>query len=468
MTGPLTTRRVGAGIIVAALAVASVTAAIYGLREVMPVAAAGVLYLLPVLIVSSRWGLALGVGTSIVSAAAFNFFHIPPTGQFTIADEENWVTLGVYLAVAAVTSTLAGAARARADEAEKRRGEADLTAEMARILLGAESIETSLQVVGQRIARTFDLPWVEVKLGWQDSDERRRALPVVVSGERTGTVLVPHKADPDAIDALESQIVPSLETLLTAAREREGLEAQVIETRALRRLNVVKTALLRSVSHDLRSPLTAIAAAAGGLSSPSLNDDARAELISVITTESQRLTRMVDNLLDLSRVQAGQLEPQPDWCSADELIEFALTGVEPPPGGFDVSIEPSLPMFRTDPTQIERALANVIENAVHHAGQEPVTVTAERIGSDVAIRVSDRGPGIPPEELERIFEPFHTAGERSEGTGLGLAIARGFVEANGGSLRAQSLPGQGAAFAIRLPLDSVPAAAEAPSSVAPK
>jgi two-component system sensor histidine kinase KdpD len=468
MTGTLKGNRAGAGIIGAALAVAVVTGLIYGLREVMPVAAAGVLYLLPVLIVSSRWGLALGVGTSLLSAAAFNFFHIPPTGRFTIADEQNWVTLGVYLAVAAVTSTLAGAARARADEAERRRGEADLTAEMARILLGAESMEDSLRVVGQRIARTFGLPWVEVELGWRDTDERRRALPIVVADERSGTVLVPKAADPEAIDALESRVIPSLETLLTAARQREGLEAQVIETRALRRSNVVKTALLRSVSHDLRSPLTAIAAAAGGLSSASLSDDARAELISVITTESERLNRMVDNLLDLSRVQAGQLEPQADWCSAEELVESALNEVEPPAGGFDVSIEPSLPMFRTDPTQIERALANLIENAVHHAGEEPVTVGAELIGNDVRIRVSDRGPGIPREELERIFEPFHTGGDRGGGTGLGLAIARGFVEANRGTLTAQSLPGQGAAFTIRLPLDAASAAADAPRSAAPR
>jgi two-component system sensor histidine kinase KdpD len=118
-------------------------------------------------------------------------------------------------------------------------------------------------------------------------------------------------------------------------------------------------------------------------------------------------------------------------------------------------------MVRTDPSQIERALVNVIENAVGHAGEGPVTVTAERMGNDVRIRVSDRGPGIPREELERIFEPFHTGANRGGGTGLGLAIARGFVEANQGTLRAQSLPGQGAAFTIRLPLDAVPAAADA-------
>jgi two-component system sensor histidine kinase KdpD len=453
------TRSLTAGILISVLSVAAVTGAIYGFREVMPVAAAGVLYLLAVLLASSYWGLGLGIATSIVGAAAFNFFHIPPTGRFTIADEENWVALVVFVAVAGVTSTLANSARSRAAEAEQRRREADLTAEMARVLLGGESMDDSLRVVGQRIAQAFELPWVEVETRWSDSDERRRALAVVVDGQRAGTVAVPRDTPEDLIELLEHRVVPSLETLLAAARQREGLEAQVIETSALRRSNVVKTALLRSVSHDLRSPLTAITAAAGGLGSETLDAEARAELVSVIATESDRLTRLVDNLLDLSRLQAGQLEPRADWASVEEVVEATLASVPAPPGGFAVSIDPELPMFEADIAQIERALANVVENSVRHADAGPVTITAERIGDELSIRVADRGPGIARAELERIFEPFHT-GDRSEGTGLGLAIARGFVEANGGSLRAQSLPGQGATFAIRLPLSEVPAVGE--------
>jgi two-component system sensor histidine kinase KdpD len=204
--------------------------------------------------------------------------------------------------------------------------------------------------------------------------------------------------------------------------------------------------------------LTAITASAGGLASPTLSDHARAELISVIETEADRLTRLVDNLLDLSKLQAGQLEPRADWSSAEELVEAALATATRPPGGFEVSLEPDLPMFEADAAQIERALANLVENAVRHAGGEPVTVAAQRVGGELAIRVSDRGPGIAREELERIFEPFHTGDQGAEGSGLGLAIARGFVEANGGSLRAQSLPGQGATFVIRLPLSEVAAA----------
>ena len=444
-------RSTATGVVVSAVLIAAVTAIIYALRDVMPVEAAGVLYLLPVLLASSYWGLALGILTSIASAAAFNFFHIPPTGRFTIAEEENWVALVVFLVAAAVTATLAGAARARADEAERRSAEADLTAEMARVLLGGQNLDDSLRVVGQRIAQAFVLPWVEVETRWSDSDHRRRALPVVVDGQRAGTVAVPRATDDGTIGELERRVVPSLETLLTAARRREGLEAQVIETHALRRSNVVKTALLRSVSHDLRSPLTAITAAAGGLASPTLDEPARAELISVISTESDRLTRLVDNLLDLSRVQAGQLNPQADWTSAEELIEAAIAHVETPPAGFELAIEPELPLFETDSAQLERALANLVENAARYAGDEPVTIAAQRVGGEVAIRITDHGPGVPRADLERIFEPFHSSGDHG-GAGLGLAIARGFVEANGGKLRAQSLPGQGSTFSIHLPV----------------
>ena len=137
----------------------------------MPVEGSGVLYLLPVLLASTRWGLWLGVATAIASAAAFNYFHIPPTGRFTIAEEENWVALGAFLVVAVVTSGLADSARSRAEDAERRRREADLTAEMARVLLGGSDLEDSMRVVGQRIARAFDLPSVELTSGWRDSDD---------------------------------------------------------------------------------------------------------------------------------------------------------------------------------------------------------------------------------------------------------------------------------------------------------
>ncbi len=161
----------------------------------------------------------------------------------------------------------------------------------------------------------------------------------------------------------------------------------------------------------------------------------------------------MDNLLDLSRLQAGGVQARRDWCSLDELVGAALDSVAEPDGGFDVQLDPDLPLIEADAAQVERALANVLENAARHGGGAPVTVTARVSARSMLIRVTDRGPGIPREELERVFEPFHGAGEHA-GTGLGLAIARGFLEAGGGRIRAESLPGQGTTFTIQLPLSA--------------
>jgi two-component system, OmpR family, sensor histidine kinase KdpD len=440
---------IGLGVAVGAVAV--ITAINYGLRELVPVVSTGVVYLLAVLLVSTGWGLWLGLLTAVLSAIAFNFFHIPPTGELTIADGENWVALAVYLVAAGVVSWLADAARSRAEDADRRREEADLAAEMARILLRGSELDTSLRTVGQRIAAAFGLPSVGVELAWVDSDERRRALPLIVDGSRIGTVLVPRATDEEVMTALQDRVLPALETLVGAARRRDELEAQVIETKALRRSNVVKTAVLRSVSHDLRSPLTAITTAAGGIGSETLTREERAELAAVIAAESARLSRLVDNLLDLSRLQTGGIEPRADWFSLDEVLRAAMDSVQEPPTGFDVQLEPDLPLLRMDAGQLERALANVLDNASRYAGDHPVSIRARRGDKHLLVRVGDRGPGIAREKLERVFEPFHGSGEHT-GSGLGLAIARGFLEANGARIRADSLPGQGTTIVISLPV----------------
>ena len=443
------------GAAVALASVGAITGLIFGLREFVPVVSTGVVYLLAVLLVSSYWGLWMGLATAVVSGLAFNFFHIPPTGRFTIAESENWVALVVFLVAATVTSSLAGAARIREEEADRRRREADLSAELARVLLSGSSVEDSLRAASQRIAKAFDLPSVAIELGWADSDQRRRALPLIVEGSRIGTVLVPSSTDGEVLDALQDRVVPGLETLVGAVRRREELESQVIETKALRRSNVVKTTLLRSVSHDLRSPLTAISAAAGGLSSDTLSEEERRELTSVISAESARLSRLVDNLLDLSRLQAGGVQPRQDWIGVDEVIGAAVATLPAPAGGFDIQLDPELPALNADADQLERALANVLENAARFAGEDPVAIRARATDGQILIRISDRGPGIAREDLERVFEPFHRiSGEDGPGSGLGLAIARGFLEANGGRIRAESLPGQGASFVIQLPVEA--------------
>jgi two-component system sensor histidine kinase KdpD len=350
---------------------------------------------------------------------------------------------------------------------------------MARLLLRGGTLAEDLPTVAARLASALGLSSAAIVMDAVDGDERTIAFPLREGTRRLGTLLVGADTPEASLRRLQERVVPSLESLLSAALERESLLGGVVETRALRRADVVKTALLRAVSHDLRSPLTAISASGEAIGSRALAPEEREELAAVIQEEARRLSRLVDNLLDLSRLEAGAAEPRREWTSVEELIRAALRELAPAADGFTLAIDRDLPLVRLDPAQMERAFVNVFENARRHSGGHPVSVRARAVrslarapapaeggedesgagkpsGDRVIVRVVDRGPGIPPAQLERVFEPFYRAGTAAgghRGSGLGLAIARGFTEANAGSLHVESLPGQGATFVFELPLD---------------
>jgi two-component system, OmpR family, sensor histidine kinase KdpD len=478
------------GVLVAVVAVALCTVLVYPLKQIAPVVSLGVVYLLAVLVLSTIWGAWLGVFTAVLSAAAFNFFQLPPVGQFTLKDSSNWVALIAFLVVAGLSSSIAEVTRARARDAEARRREADLAAEMARLLLRGNNLAEALPTAAARLAQALELNSAAIEMEAVEADERSVAFPLREGTTRLGTLLVGADTSEESLRRLQERVVPALEALLSAALERERLLGGVVETAALRRADTVKTALLRAVSHDLRSPLTAISAAGEAVGSPSLSPQEREEMAAVIQEEARRLSRLVDNLLDLSRLEAGAAEPRRDWTSVDELIRTALRDLAAGDEDFSLAIDRGLPLVSVDPVQMERALVNVLENARRHSGGYPVSVRARAVrslaharartlatggsgagaggsgsaaphdeqgpaGDRVIVRVVDRGPGIPPAQLERVFEPFYRAGTSAgghRGSGLGLAIARGFAEANGGTLHVESLPGQGAAFVFELPL----------------
>ena len=285
------------------------TAVIYPLGEITPEVSNGVLYMLAVLLVSTYWGLGLGLVTALASGLAFNFFHIPPTGGFSVAEPQNYVALGVFFAAAVLASRVADLARTRADEAERRREEADLSADLARLLLGGTHLREALTSGARRLAQALGVSSVTLELHRVESDPRHTALPLAIGAEREATLLVPASVDQATLKRLRERVLPSLEALLAAALDREALQAEVVETQALRRSDSVKTALLRSVSHDLRTPLTAIVAAGAAVRSPSLSAEERDELGESVGQEAQRLSRLVDQLLDLSRLEAGTASP---------------------------------------------------------------------------------------------------------------------------------------------------------------
>ncbi|HET6506136.1 MAG TPA: ATP-binding protein [Baekduia sp.] len=440
--------------------VAVTTAAIAALRHHAPVVSLSIVYLVPILAVSAYWGIVLGLATSLLSALSFNFFFLGPTGRLTIADSRNWTALVAFFVVALVTSTMAETTRARAAEAEARRREADLGADLARTLLGAPKLSESLAMVSHRLAELLDARSASVELGAVAPDDRRLVIPLREDDRPVGSLVLPADLPPAQQARVRERIVPVLESVLAAALQRERLQADVVETAALRRSDEIKTAVLRSVSHDLRTPVTAILAAATALRSSSLTPRERAEVQDDVVASAATLSVLIDQLLDLSRLQAGTAEPNREWSSIEEALHEAAAHAASDPSVFAFSIDHDLPLVRADAAQLERAFANLLENAARYGDGLPVSVRARAVGERVLVRIVDRGPGIPLAEQERIFTPFYrgaATAHRVPGSGLGLAIARGFVEANGGTLNVESLPGQGTTFVIALPVERVPA-----------
>jgi two-component system, OmpR family, sensor histidine kinase KdpD len=470
---PIVLRRrppVAAGLLAMVLGVGLATAAVAALRHVAPVLSLSVVYLLAVLAVSTYWGFVLGVATSLLSALAYNFFFLPPTGRLTIADSRNWAALLAFLAVALVASTMAEAVRARAAEAEQRRREADLGAELARTLLGGPRVAEALPVVSRRLAELLDVGSVSVELENVDSDDRHTSIPLMDGDTRIGSLVLPANLPADEEARVRRRVVPGLESVVAAALARERLQAEVVETAALRRSDEIKTAVLRSVSHDLRTPVTSMLAGVRALRSASVTPAEREQLETDIATAATRLSSLIDQLLDLARIQSGAASPNRTWCSIDEALRDAAEHVAPGGGPFRFSIDPGLPLVRADAVQLERAFANLLENAVRYGGGQPVSVRARAVGRRLIVRIVDRGPGIPRHEQERIFTPFYRAPATTglaPGSGLGLAIAKGFVEGNGGTLHVESLPGQGTTFVIELPIEPVDDAARDPSGDVP-
>ena len=444
----------GTGLLAIVALVALCTGLLYPLKHLTAVSSLGVVYLMGVVVVSAFWGVWLGIATSVLSAAAFNFFHLPPVGRFTIADSRNWIALAAFFVAAVAASYVSELARVRAAEADRRRAEADLMAEIAQLLLARAGVAEALALIGRHVAVVFELAWASIVLEEAHGDQRRQAIPFHAGEHRFGTLLVPADLPTDVTSRLRERVVPAVGAVLELALERERLVRETVRTEGLRRSEAVKTAVLRAVSHDLRSPVTAMLAAGAAVRSASLTPAERDELGGVVVEEGTRLARLIDDLLDLSRIEAQAAAPNLAECSVDEVIDAALAA-QPREAEFRVRMDSGVAPVRADFRQVERALANLLENATRYSGGEPVIVRALSVVDRTIIRVIDRGPGIPRTECERIFEPFYRSreanGDGHTGSGLGLAIAKGFVEASGGRIWVESTVGHGSVFVVDLP-----------------
>jgi two-component system sensor histidine kinase KdpD len=399
-----------------AVAVALATGLVYALRPIAPTLSLGVVYTPAVLATSIFWGLGFAIATALVSMVAFNFLFLPPVHTLTLADGRNWTALAVYVITAVVASELATRARRRAAEAEQREREAALLSDAAAALL--------------------------------------QTAPLGEIQGRADELLA--RSNPIARVRLEA----ALAALLEVSVERERLEAEAVDAEALRRSDAIKTAVLQTVSHDFRTPLATMETAVGGLQSADLQltPADREELLETIGLEVARLRRLVENLLDLSRLQAGAAAPHAELWPVDELL--ARAAAEAAPGGrVLIDVPDGLPAAKVDAVQMQRVLVNVIENALKFSPSDTtIELRGREVGGEVVIEVLDHGRGIDAADAAKLLEPFaRGSGGGTGGSGLGLAIARGFTTVNGGTLGLEARAGGGTCVRLTLPAASIPA-----------
>ncbi|MFI8433844.1 ATP-binding protein [Streptomyces sp. NPDC079020] len=404
-------------------------------------------------------GLRPALASAAVGSMLLNYWFTPPTHTLTVQDPENFVAIVIFFAVAVAVASVVDLAARRTHQAARLRAESEILSFLAGSVLRGE---TTLDALLDRVRETFAMESVALLERKSDVD------PWTCAGSVGPAPAVrPDDADVDMpvgdhmALALSGRVLPAEDRRVLGAfaaqaavvLDRQRLVWEAEQARRLAEGNRIRTALLAAVSHDLRTPLAAIKAAVSSLRSDDVawSDEDEAELLEGIEDGADRLDHLVGNLLDMSRLQTGTVTPLIREIDLDEVVPMALGGV--PEGSVDLDIPETLPMVAVDPGLLERAVANIVENAVKYSPDgQPVAVAASALGERVELRVVDRGRGVPDEGKERIFEPFQRYGDapRGAGVGLGLAVARGFVESMGGTLDAEDTPGGGLTMVLTL------------------
>ena len=487
-------RRFGYAVLVVAgsSAVAALLANHFALANLIMV------YLLGLIIVAARWGRGPAVVASLLSVLAFDFLFVPPRFSFAVADTQYLFTLCVMMAVALVVSGLTARVRDQAEAARARERRTAALYEVSRACANAGETYDVVRVAGQRVAEVFEsevavfLPHRNGRLAPAFSekalfagdpkessvaqwvfDQAERAglgtstlpgsvalyLPLLVSKGAVGVLGAKPAEDGKPFDSERLHLLEAFASQIALAVERTNLAAEAQAAKLQAETERMRSALLASVSHDLRTPLAAIGGAAATLlrREGSLPDSSRLELLQSISDEAERLNRFIANLLDMTRLEAGAISIRKEWQPVEEVIGAALAQMEKGLAGRDVTtrVPASLPLVHLDTALIVQALVNLLENAVKYTpAGSPIEIGARLEDGSIALEVLDRGPGIAAGEERRVFDKFYRLGSGSapSGAGLGLAICRAIAAAHGGSAVAGERPGGGAVFTVRLPI----------------
>jgi two-component system sensor histidine kinase KdpD len=432
----------------------------------IPTTTAALCYVLGVVLAAAAGGLGSGLVASICSFLALNFFFTPPFHTFAVEETADLVALAVFLAVSVTVGTMLSRVLEQRARAERREREARLLHLLGTRLRSGVPTEDVLRSLARSVRELFDLERCEITSELADGsivaespdghppEGREEIIPITVQDRQLGRIVAVPDGRP-ALTAEERSVIQTLATQIALAIDGMRLGSEAEQARMEAETNRLRAALFSSVTHDLRTPLASITASVSSLleeRSP-LKGAHRRELLETIDHEAGRLNRVIGNLMDLSRMRAGAVTPSKSLTAIDELIEgvIARAGSQLDDHDIRLMLREHLPEIPVDLGQIDQALTNVLENAVRFTppGRQ-ITVAAARWRDGIQIRIADRGPGIPREERERVFEPF-VRGEGSAGTGLGLAIARAIVEAHGGTIHIADEPGGGTAVVIELP-----------------
>ncbi|MEK7311997.1 MAG: ATP-binding protein [Chloroflexota bacterium] len=460
----------------AVVAIVVTTGVLYLLRDALGTPIIALFYLLPVG-VSAMWGLGPGVAAAICAFLAFNFFFIPPFYTFGVHHTQDVLVLIVFFIVALAISQLVGRAQSSRAMAEAREREATYLYTLTTSLAGLRTETDIAHTLADHLQDILHPATVEVVI--QPSDRAPVATCHTPSDSPTAgrpdhvAPLVTPRGKMGEIRLWQSHsLSPTDERLLHASANQGALAVERMalaqaETRAevLGESDRLKSALLSSVSHELRTPLATIKAAATSLRSGDVpwESEARAELLAAVDEEVDLMNRLVGNLLDMSRIESGAFKPKREWNIMGEIINGVAARMQRTAQRhrFDIDVPDDLPLAPVDYVQMEQLLTNLISNSLKYAPPGTTVCVCARVQdtNTLTVQVSNEGPHVPPEHLERIFDKFYrvTAADRVTGTGLGLSICKGIVEAHGGRIWAENLPDRFAFnFTLPLTLDGAP------------
>ncbi|MBL8093339.1 MAG: DUF4118 domain-containing protein [Anaerolineales bacterium] len=442
--------------------IALATAVMQPLRDFLGAPIVALLYLLPIVLTTWIWGLGAGIAASFCAFLGFNYFFIAPYFSLSVHRVQDLLALLVFSVVAVVISQLVGRARASLAQAQAREREATHLYELSVALAGLQNQDAITSVIEARAQSVFNARAALVSLSGSERDAPYERGPVdAVIGlstarGRLGEIRL--WLDHPPLSLAEERLARAFASQCALALERAALAQSEQRAQVLEASDQFKTALLSSVSHELRTPLATIRAAATSLRAGEVGwgTTAGEDLVAAIDDEAQHLNRLVGNLLDMSRIEAGALKPQRQWNLLAEIVDGVLARMArvSKQHHLAVDVPDDLPFVSVDYVQIEQVLTNLLSNSLKYAPpNSTIKITAtEREPGSVEVTVVNQGPPVPAEHLERIFDKFYrvNAGDRVTGTGLGLSICKGIVEAHSGRIWAENVPG-GFAFHFTLP-----------------